>query len=466
MMPIVAMTAVSASSSGTPAATSAPNAISRMIRVTGREVMSALPKSSWTTLLICCWVLASPNSPRVKPGCACCDVGDGLNGRLDAVHDVGCHCRRSGSAAAPSARRRDLVRVRGGQRALEVLGVGERRELALHVDRHGAEAGSAAVDPAALDQHHLLGVLRSGIGDRLIRTSGLADAGLGVLQRLGPGRAADHEGNDDEREPPPDGGLAVLCAPDTSAGRDSARTARRVLVRGTRRHADLHVVDGQSRPYPFEPVIHIEPVSNVRMYVIAYATRWRAQRRPRTNRRPRRSPRTGPSARGSRACARRWISRSAIWPSAAASARRCSPRSSGATPARRWRSPQKIAAGLDLTLSQLLRLDEDRHVVVVRPCGEADPQAARPQGRGADAAPAGPARGRLGAHAGAGRGHRRSRRPARARARQPRDRGRARGHRSSSSSMGSATSCRRATASPSTPTCRTISRTMPRRKPG
>src|SRR5436189_2280520 len=28
---------------------------------------------------------------------------------------------------------------------------------------------------------------------------------------------------------------------------------------------------------------------------------------------------------------------------------------------------KKIAAGLDLTLSQLLRLDEDRHVVVVRP---------------------------------------------------------------------------------------------------
>src|SRR5882724_12897242 len=27
---------------------------------------------------------------------------------------------------------------------------------------------------------------------------------------------------------------------------------------------------------------------------------------------------------------------------------------------------QKIAAGLDLTLSQLLRLDEDRHVVIVR----------------------------------------------------------------------------------------------------
>ena len=71
-MPIVAMTAVSARSSGTPAATRAPKAISRMIRVTGRDVIRALPKSSWTRSLICCWVLASPNSPTVKPGCAFC----------------------------------------------------------------------------------------------------------------------------------------------------------------------------------------------------------------------------------------------------------------------------------------------------------------------------------------------------------------------------------------------------------
>ena len=46
MMPIVAITAVSARSSGTPAATSAPKAISRMIRVTGSDVIRALPKSS------------------------------------------------------------------------------------------------------------------------------------------------------------------------------------------------------------------------------------------------------------------------------------------------------------------------------------------------------------------------------------------------------------------------------------
>ena len=199
------------------------------------------------------------------------DVGDGLNRRLDAVHDVAVIARQLEAEQRRVPIVRDLVRVRGGQRTLEVLCVGERRELALHLDRDGAEGRVGGGGPGALDQHHLLGVLRSRIGNRLIRTSGLADAGLGVLERLGPGGAADHEGNDDEGEPAPDGGLAVLCAPDTSAGRDSTRTARRILVRGTRRHADLHVIDGQSRPYPFEPVVHIEPVSNVRVYVIAYA---------------------------------------------------------------------------------------------------------------------------------------------------------------------------------------------------
>ena len=37
----------------------------------------------------------------------------------------------------------------------------------------------------------------------------------------------------------------------------------------------------------------------------------------------------------------------------------------------------KIAAGLDLTLSQLLRLDEDQHVVVVRAAGPARAAARR-----------------------------------------------------------------------------------------
>ena len=163
--------------------------------------------------------------------------------------------------------------------------------------------------------------------------------------------------------------------------------------------------------------------------------------------------RKGPSAPGSRACARRWISRFGTWPSAAASALRCSPRSRGGTRAPRWRSREKIASGLDLTLSQLLRLDEDRHVVVVRAGRGPHAAPARPQGRGADPAAARPARRRLGSHPGARRRHRRApttrpcTSPAVARPRwwwrAPR----------SSSSTASGTSSVRATASPSTRTC-------------
>ena len=83
-------------------------------------------------------------------------------------------------------------------------------------------AGSAAVAPSALDQDHLLGVLRSGIRDRLVGSSGLADPGLGVLQGLGADCAADHEGDDHEGEPSPDRDLAVLGAPDACTGGDPA----------------------------------------------------------------------------------------------------------------------------------------------------------------------------------------------------------------------------------------------------
>ena len=103
-MPIVAITAVRASSSGTPAATRAPKANSRMIRVIGRDVTSALPKSSWTFLLICSSVLASPNSPSVKPGCAACTSSTACTAgltRSDASVSLPAISKRS-SAACPS----------------------------------------------------------------------------------------------------------------------------------------------------------------------------------------------------------------------------------------------------------------------------------------------------------------------------------------------------------------------------
>ena len=63
---------------------------------------------------------------------------------------------------------------------------------------------------------------------------------------------------------------------------------------------------------------------------------------------------------------------------------------------------ERIAAGLDLTLSQLLRLDERGHVVVTRAARAARPRPRRSPHRGADAAAARPAGGRLAARARAG----------------------------------------------------------------
>ncbi len=58
----------SPSSSGMPAATSAPNAITRMISVIGSEVTSALAKSSWNAFSSALLALAEPNSATRRSG--------------------------------------------------------------------------------------------------------------------------------------------------------------------------------------------------------------------------------------------------------------------------------------------------------------------------------------------------------------------------------------------------------------
>ena len=86
----------------------------------------------------------------------------------------------------------------------------------------------------------------------------------------------------------------------------------------------------------------------------------------------------------------------------------------------------RIAAGLELRLSQLLRLDEDGAVTIVR-AGERPPRRRRRRGHRYEvltAAAARPARRALAPRAGARRRDRRPGRPADARARQPRDRAR------------------------------------------
>ena len=109
---------------------------------------------------------------------------------------------------------------------------------------------------------------------------------------------------------------------------------------------------------------------------------------------------------------------------------------------------RRIAAGLELRLSQLLRLDEDGAVTIVRrdERRKGPGRVERAQLRDPDAAAAGPASRALAPHAGRGSRHRRPRRPADARARQPRDgAGRVR-HRGAASATASATSSRPATA--------------------
>ncbi len=66
--PIAAMTAENASSSGTPAATSDPKAITRISRVIGSESSSALPRSLWKVSFSSLFELTLPNCSTRKSG--------------------------------------------------------------------------------------------------------------------------------------------------------------------------------------------------------------------------------------------------------------------------------------------------------------------------------------------------------------------------------------------------------------
>ena len=110
---------------------------------------------------------------------------------------------------------------------------------------------------------------------------------------------------------------------------------------------------------------------------------------------------------------------------------------------------ERIAKGLDLRLSQLLRLDEGGQVAIVR-AGERRPgNSDAASGHSAEilTPPLPGQRAELSRHVlAAAREHGRSRRPADARARQPRDRARRRPAASCCASTASATSSPRATA--------------------
>ena len=113
---------------------------------------------------------------------------------------------------------RDLAGVGRLIGALECVGVGNGRQAALDIADDASEGPLARGGAVGLDEDLLDLMLRERVIDRARGAPGLADPALGVGLGLRPDRAADHERDERERQPPPDGLLAMLCAPAPGAG--------------------------------------------------------------------------------------------------------------------------------------------------------------------------------------------------------------------------------------------------------
>ena len=81
------------------------------------------------------------------------------------------------------------------------------------VGGRGAEARVVVLDVLAGQQDHLALLLLVGLLVGLVGVAGLADAELGLLERVGGDAAAEVEGDDHEGEPAEDGGLPMTSGP-------------------------------------------------------------------------------------------------------------------------------------------------------------------------------------------------------------------------------------------------------------
>ena len=128
-------------------------------------------------------------------------VGDGGHGRLDRHDLVG---RLLGVAADVEADERRATVLRALRR-LQVGDVGESTDALAHVAGHGVQVGSGQAAAARLDEDHLAGGSlgrREGLVDHLRRATRLADALLGLLERLlRDKRTTDEEADGNKRDP-------------------------------------------------------------------------------------------------------------------------------------------------------------------------------------------------------------------------------------------------------------------------
>ena len=230
---MAAATAVTARSSGTNAASSAPKARTRITSVIGSDVNSAFWKSSsnaWDSALS---ALPSPNCSMRKSACrlsrAATASSDGSIRVLGVLaRYVEGHERRAAVLGA-------LPRVVPPVGAVHVPHVPGGLEPGHDVRHHAAElrvAGAGAV--LALDEDALVGVLGEVLRGDLVGTPGLADAEVGVVERPGSDRAADEHGGDHEGEPAEDRLLPVVRAPAARARCEVSRGVHENENRATR----------------------------------------------------------------------------------------------------------------------------------------------------------------------------------------------------------------------------------------
>ena len=202
--PIAAPTDVRPSSSGTDAATSAPNASTRISSVIGTEISSAR-----CSPLLTSWVIALSSEPlpaswKVTPGCRaaspstkCC------TSRGAAVGVVGIAAQRHDDERGSAARARQLGRAVG---AIDRL---HRRQAAgAGLERRDRVRG--ALRAARTDEHVLgRGALEARGGEASVGTGGFTGAGTGVRERAHAGTRAEPHARHDQREPERDGRLGA-----------------------------------------------------------------------------------------------------------------------------------------------------------------------------------------------------------------------------------------------------------------
>ena len=221
-MPI---TAVAPSSSGSPAATSAPNAISRITSVIGSERNSAFWKSSSNASPISFSADASPNSPITTSGCCFCSAATAASGASTASLAVSSSPGSSKLTSTERPSSETLPAFSGTSGLSTSLTPFVASSLVDDVVDRGGELRITDLEPVlALDEHGLAGLVGEAGGlDDLVAALGLAVAGVLVGERLVPDHPAEHGGEDHEGEPAEDGLLAVLRAPAAGARSETLR---------------------------------------------------------------------------------------------------------------------------------------------------------------------------------------------------------------------------------------------------